>query len=470
MNSHFALASPRQRYALAELLPTLLQPVAAPCGIVAIQSPNTLAYVTTLLRYWHQGFTVLPLDPKIPRAEIDALLTQESITQELYAEDLRLLDVAVDRRNGHTVDPANWVKMEQPVSLIRTSGSSAYPKLAQHTWANHVFSARGSQHYLPLTPQDSWLLSLPLFHVGGLAIVVRSWLAGATIQVPDPDQSLAEAILCFRPSHLSLVPTQLQRLLRFEETRQALQGCRAILLGGAPASATLLKDAQAADLPIHTSYGSTEMSSQITTTPPGFWQRTPVEADRLLSGMPLPYREVRIVQGQVQVRGKTLFQGYRYQGQLTLPLNEEGWLNTGDLGVWHEEHLQITGRQDYQFISGGENIQPEEVERHLLGCPGILDAMVVPVEDAEFGQRPVAFLKVQDKAILSGDVVSFLAEVTAFLRQHLPKFKVPMAFYPWPEHLQGHRLKPGRKDFQQQGQVLWQSSRTLDVIWRDMLR
>src|SRR5690606_17516003 len=106
------------------------------------------------------------------------------------------------------------------------SGSSGTPKLAQHSWGNHVYSARGSLQYLPLAPEDSWLLSLPLFHVGGLAIVVRCWLAGAQLQVPDPEQTLAEALLMFQPTHLSLVPTQLQRLLALPELVPVLQRCK----------------------------------------------------------------------------------------------------------------------------------------------------------------------------------------------------------------------------------------------------
>jgi o-succinylbenzoate---CoA ligase len=457
----FRLLSPEHDFSITRVRQLLAHwPVSSnTTEVVAIQSPNSVAFVIGLLALWSQQKTVLPLDPKIPAADIQAFLQAQALAPPETPDTLKAALKTVRHQaagapargaaKDQTTPPApdQLMPLEHAASLIRTSGSSAQPKLAQHSWGNHVYSARGSLQHIPLSPTDRWLLSLPLFHVGGLAIVVRCWLAGATLAIPDAQQTLAEAILSFEPTHLSLVPTQLQRLLDHPETGRALQKCKAILLGGAPVSAELIKKAQRARLNIHTSYGSTEMSSQITTTPPGYWlQHLPPP---VLSGERLPHRELRIQEGEIQVRGKTLFQGYREPGHLYLPLRA-GWFSTGDLGHWHEGQLQITGRKDYQFISGGENIQPEEIERHLLSLSEIQQAMVVPVSDPEFGARPVAFLRLPQNL----DALSFFKTLPATLSLHLPKFKIPLVFYPWPESLHTEGLKPRRKDFQAYAQQL----------------
>ena len=465
----FRILSPEKAYDTAHVRQLLsawpaLSANATAANAVAIQSSNSPAYVLGLLTLWSRHSLVLPLDPKIPSAEVRHLLQREGISDletaeslaEAYAQALSAV-VQIAPRTAHQnapesiPDPNNGpetlMPFDQPASIIRTSGSSAYPKLAQHSWSNHVYSARGSLSYLPLGAQDRWLLSLPLYHVGGLAIVVRCWLAGAALAIPNSQQSLAEAVAYFEPTHLSLVPTQLMRLLDDPKTYSVLQQCKAILLGGAPVSADLLHKAQQAQLQIHTSYGSTEMSSQISTTPPHYWNQTPLPPG--VSGALLPHRELRFCEGEVQVRGATLFQGYRDQRQLHLPL-QEGWFATGDLGCWHQGQLLITGRKDYQFISGGENIQPEEIERYLLNCSEVQEAMVVPVSDIEFGARPVAFLLLEPHI----DADTFFGSLPTLLRPHLPKFKIPLAFYLWPEHLHQRGLKPQRKAFQNYAQAL----------------
>ncbi len=456
----FVLRTPQQQWEAAQIWPWLQTPVVLPKRM-AFQASNRAAYVLHLLRAWHQGALTLLLDPKLPALTVARLLQQEDIA--LCQQEAQLTLPVLKAREADYPAQEDLTPLGQAVSVIRTSGSSGTPKLAQHSWGNHVYSALGSQHFLPLNAEDAWLLSLPLFHVGGLAIVVRCWLAGAQLQVPDPGQSLAEAILRFQPTHLSLVPTQLQRLLQVPEVLPVLQQCKAILLGGAPVSPSLLRAAQTVALSVHTSYGSTEMSSQITTTPPGFWQDTSVEEGPVASGALLPYRELRLHAGEIQVRGETLFQGYREKGQLRRPL-QSGWWSTGDLGRWEGEQLRVVGRKDNQFISGGENIQPEEIEAYVLRYTGVKQAMVVPVPDLEFGERPVAFVHVEtpqeDTPSLAPELT---AALTAFLAQHIPRFKIPRAFYHWPNALQGSKLKPGRQDFKAYAQQLWHASTHIDT-------
>jgi o-succinylbenzoate---CoA ligase len=152
----------------------------------------------------------------------------------------------------------------------------------------------------------------------------------------------------------------------------------------------------------------------------------------------LPEREVSISEeGEILVRGATLFAGYVEGGKLDLPLDTEEWFHTGDLGELDENGcLRVLGRKDNLFVSGGENIQPEEIEEALSALPGVEAAVVVPVDDTEYGQRPVAFVRMED-----GSTVDLALE----LEKVLPRFKIPVAFYAWPEESDG--MKVNRASF-----------------------
>jgi O-succinylbenzoic acid--CoA ligase len=140
----------------------------------------------------------------------------------------------------------------------------------------------------------------------------------------------------------------------------------------------------------------------------------------------LPNREISISErGEILVRGETLFAGYAEGEELDRPLDAGGWFHTRDLGELDEEgYLRVGGRMDNLFISGGENIQPEEVEEALYRLEGVDEAVVVPVPDEEFGARPVAFVRMDD-----GEPRDLARE----LEPVLPRFKIPISFQPWPE-------------------------------------
>lgn len=192
----------------------------------------------------------------------------------------------------------------------------------------------------------------------------------------------------------------------------------------------LLDEAAEAGLPIHTSYGMTETASQVTTTPPGASRR-----ELRTSGRVLPHRELRVSDdGEILVRGRTLFAGYLDGESLRDPTDSDGWFRTGDLGSLDEKgYLTVHGRRDNRFVSGGENVQPEEVEAALKRLPGVEEAVVVPVPDEEFGHRPAAFVRG------GADALSLSEELSALL----PRFMVPVAFHPWPEDVSSG-MKPDR--------------------------
>jgi O-succinylbenzoic acid--CoA ligase len=230
-----------------------------------------------------------------------------------------------------------------------------------------------------------------------------------------------------------MVSTQLYRLLN-EGSFLKPENLQAILLGGSAMPHNILQKSLELGLPVYVSYGLTEMASQVATG----------RLESLEKGCAkvLPDRELKIdAKGEICVRGKTLFKGYWDGDAVRLPIDEAGWFHTGDLGrVDQEGCLEVLGRKDDMFISGGENIHPQEIESELLKIDSILSAVVVPKEDSEFGQRPVAFIRWEkDAAIHSDDA---LREI---LTKHLPKFKIPVAFYPWPSSPDGEGLKADRR-------------------------
>jgi O-succinylbenzoic acid--CoA ligase len=202
-----------------------------------------------------------------------------------------------------------------------------------------------------------------------------------------------------------------------------LTGVKAVLLGGGPIPSYLVEEALAHGLPIHTSYGLTEMASQVTTTPPGA-----ASEELNTAGCVLPHREVSVSgEGEILVRGETLFAGYVEGERIDRPVDAAGWFHTGDLGGMDEDgHLWVRGREDNMFVSGGENVQPEEIEDALCRFEGVEEAVVVPISDEEFGARPVAFVRVAG-GTPEPEMLSRALELS------LPRFKIPVSFHAWPE-------------------------------------
>ncbi|MFP4147023.1 MAG: AMP-binding protein [Halorhodospira sp.] len=389
----------------------------------ALRIATTPTGVIDWLAILRAGARALPVSERLPEASLEALLSEHAIPALLPRPGEAL------RHTGHGIEPAPAPTLQRrfepttPCSGIATSGSTGAPQVMVHSYANHVRSAQGAIAYLPLAPGDRYLLSLPLFHVGGLGIIFRCLEAAAPMVLGGRAEDTT-FLNAYRVTHVSMVETQLRRLLR--EASAPLPALRCVLLGGGPVAPDLLEEAAARGLPCYMSYGLTEMTAQVATWP----------ALRG-GGRVLPYRELAIDEAQeICVRGETLCLGRLDCGSIQPLTDDEGWYRTRDLGRWCEGRLEILGRRDNQFISGGENIQPEAVEGTLRAHPAISDAVVVPRRDPEFGQRPVAFLH-------AAGSLPTAAALRDWLRQHLPPPMVPVAYYPLPA---GDGLKVRRRE------------------------
>ncbi len=393
---------------------------------LAVYRPTDVDYLVLLLAAFRAGIVMCPLSTRQPAAAVPPLLERMACSTLIAAtgpawDGLRVIELDASASEVAAADDPAW-HLDESATLVLTSGSTGVPKAVLHTLGNHVASARGLAETIPLGPGDRWLLDLPLYHVGGLAVLVRCVLAGAAVVLPAHGASAEDVIAERGVTHASFVATQFLRVLRGRP--EALGGMKAILLGGSAIPPGLVADAVDRHLPIHTSYGLTEMASTVTATPPGASL-----AALQTAGAALPHREVTLADdGEILVRGATLFAGYADGEAVERPSVGEGWFPTGDLGAWVGGEgvamLRVVGRKDNLFISGGENVQPEEIEAALGRVAGVRQAVVVPVEDAEFGQRPVAFVEAEDWAPEAWRVA---------LADALATFKIPVDFYPWPD-------------------------------------
>ena len=429
-----------------------------PLDRIAITDENSVEYIILLLALWQIKAVAAPISPRWPDKTITSYASRISAKRIFRGEDIKRA-VCFDARQQMEAEDYKELDLEQEVTVIATSGSSGEAKAAVHTWGNHFYSAKGSQETIPLVSSDRWLLSLPLCHISGIAITVRCLLSGAALVVAT-DADLITAIERGKVTHVSLVSTQLQRLLAEEKNHATLRSLKCILLGGSAIPRTLIEQSVSLGLNIYLSYGLTEMSSQVATGKVVTANQPCVKV--------LPYRQICInpipmsfprtresIEGEILVKGEVLFKGYVTGTKIHLPTvsmsfpnasvgnpNKNNlWFATGDIGHLDKDGcLSVTGRRDNMFISGGENIHPEEIEKALLSIKGIVEAIVVPKEDKEFGQRPIAFIK------FSGDPLTE-DHIIQCLQAQLPRFKIPTAFFPWPQNLISQSLKISRQEF-----------------------
>lgn len=385
----------------------------------AYNQPDALLAWLALLQC---GARVLPLNPQLPAPQLAELLPSLGLRHALVLNggDLPAALNPLALHAGDGVHAVAW-REDRIASMTLTSGSTGLPKAAVHAFRAHLASAEGVLAMIPFAQQDDWLLSLPLFHVSGQGILWRWLFAGAGLTVRDK-QPLEHALRgC---THASLVPTQLWRLLNGD----AGVSLKAVLLGGAAIPVALTEQAGQRGIRCWCGYGLTEFASTVCAK----------EADGLADvGQLLPGRELRIVDGEVWLRADSMAEGYWRDEQIVPLVNEHGWFATRDRGRLDNGNLTILGRMDNLFFSGGEGIQPEEVERVIGAHPWIQQIFIVPQDDAEFGQRPVAVVECgeyYDPSALAG-----------WCADKLARFQLPVRWLRLPESLKTGGIKISRR-------------------------
>jgi O-succinylbenzoic acid--CoA ligase len=310
--------------------------------------------------------------------------------------------------------------------ILFTSGTSGTPRGAAIPLGAMFATAVASAFHLGTLPDDRWLLAMPLYHIGGLAIVIRCCLYGTAVVLQDgfDPGAVWTALDRDRVTLISLVPTMLRRLLDCEPDRPAPDVLRLALVGGAAAPEELVGEALARGWPLALTYGLTEAVSQVATALPAAVRRKPGSVGKALFGIRLRIAVPAAhggpgdalppgASGEIFVSGTTLMRGYLGEP----PVGE--WLATGDIGCLDEDgDLFLLERRTDLIVSGGENVYPAEIERVLRTHPGIREACVVGIEDAEWGRRVAAAVVPKDRSLT-------VKEIEAYLRPRIAGYKLP---------------------------------------------
>lgn len=399
---------------------------AEPGARIAIVGDNSVDWVTAALGCLAGRYTCVPLNVRHPDRRLRELAEEVDVSAVVALGDWADTDfgqISVVHEPGGELGDVPPFDPDSVATIFFTSGTTGRPKAVPHTWNQHAASAAASAFNLGVVPHDDWLCTLPLFHVGGLAIVFRSLLYGTRLTLHrrfDAErvlQSIEDGATL-----VSLVPTMLKRLLDTDPSRLKASRLRAVLLGGGPATMGLFQSARDIDLPVFQTYGMTEAASQITTMPPGaaldrigsaglpiFGAEIAIRDD---TGDPLPVGDV----GNIWARGPMITHGYLDRPEANASAFDDGWFFTGDFGRVDEDgFLKVESRRDDLIVTGGENVYPAEVESLLAAHHAIEEVAVVGEADEEWGERVVAFV------VSTADQ----AELERFARDVLAPFQLP---------------------------------------------
>jgi O-succinylbenzoic acid--CoA ligase len=415
-------------------------------GICLPTRPAAVRVIHAALRL---GAVAVPLGPRLTTDELAARLDRADVTACVCdaateadavaaADAVDVTDapvsvddpetdrvVALDARTPDAVVPHDW-PLDATVVIPFTSGTTGAPKGVRLTLRNLLASAVASVFRLGLRRNDTWHVALPVHHVGGFSPVFRMPLYGMTVVLRESFDAAAVAadLERYDVTATSLVPTTLSRLLDATSGDLA-PSLRTVLLGGAPATESLLDRCAERSVPVYPTYGMTEAASQIATATPTEARTNPGTVGRPLFGTDLSVRDDGGDErppgevGELVVSGPTVSPGYLDADETADAFGDDG-LHTGDVGYRDADGLfWIVGRTDDLIVTGGENVAPAEVADALRAHPDVADAAVVGLPDEEWGERVAALVVPDEGADPSA------AALDDHCRARLAGYKVP---------------------------------------------
>ncbi|MCX6174697.1 MAG: o-succinylbenzoate--CoA ligase [Ignavibacteriales bacterium] len=327
-----------------------------------------------------------------------------------------------ETRNHNFIIHNSKFKIHNSALIMFTSGSTGNPKAVVHSFQSLYESAQALDSFAQLSSGDIWLASLPLYHIGGFMILCRSLLSGSLVVFPASPkfEDINQTIKQSDPTHISLVPTTLDRLLK--ENISPNKNLKYVFLGGSPSQTELITEAVKKSWPIVKVYGSTETCSMITALHPD-----EIKSKSDSSGKLIGQNKIKIMSknkndfGEVVVFSKSLFKEYYNDSLSTNSKFKNGWYFTGDFGrIDNEGYLYIESRRDDLIISGGENITSYEVELAIKKHPFVKDVFVFALQDKKWGQIVCAAIVSET---ISEDVIK------DFLKEKIASYKIPKRFF-----------------------------------------
>lgn len=408
----------------------------AACGFtagdrVALLAPSTPALIHVIHACMHLQLEMVFLNLRLASSELSYQI-EDAQVKGIFVADSEAAKVATHsymtfselfKQPIKVVQYAQEWDEQQTISIMYTSGTTGFPKGVRQTVQNHSASAIGSVLNLGLSERDVWLCVVPIFHISGFSILMRSLLYGMPVRLHEKFDAAACAmeIANGTVTRMSAVAAMLERILTYmeEEPLVAHEHFQGILLGGGPVPVDYLKRAAILNLQVAQTYGMTETSSQTATL-------SNEDAMRKLgsAGKPLFFNQMKIdgasapyTEGEICIKGPHVTPGYIGKFH-ELSALEDGWLQTGDIGYFDDEgYLYVIDRRSDLIISGGENVYPAEIENVLLAHPAIQEAGVCGMDDDVWGQVPVAFI------VTKRDIS--VENVLEFCKMNLANYKIP---------------------------------------------
>jgi o-succinylbenzoate---CoA ligase len=405
--------------------------------LVGLLFSNSIEFVYSIHALWQIGAIPVPLNIKLNSLELEKQIEFASINFLIIEDNLfpnftglknnpvkfsKLLE-----NNANITLPNEKFSLENTALILFTSGSTSDPKAVELTFNILYFSADSIKDELKFSHADSFLASLPFYHIGGFSIITRALLNGSKLVLAESlsTDAIYSAMQKYKPTIISLVPTTLKRFLdlNFSPT----ENLRCIFLGGGPIKSSILKIALSAGWKLFIVYGSTETCSMVTIL------KTDEIVNRFnCAGKPIGDNRIFIKDangkilsagavGNVVVKSKSVMKGFLRNESAKISNRE---YNTDDLGFLDEDgYLYITGRKDDVIISGGENINCREVDKVLLTHPNITDCYCFGLEDKEWGQVLCAAIVVTNKNNISEN------SLRDYMKKKLASFKIPKKYF-----------------------------------------
>lgn len=356
----------------------------ADSALVAVLAEPSQGFFDILSEIWEGGDAILPIDPRLPVDRVEEILGEFHPERFLASGEARVLKHA---------EPVS----EEIRAVVLTSGSSGKPKGVELSLSAFTASWTSSSSRIGAELDDTWLCCLPLAHIAGLSVLVRSLLNGSR-PIIQPALNLSEAE---DARLISLVPTQLTRLL---DEGSDLTRFKTVLVGGGRMSGSLQSRAADAGVRVVTTYGMTETCGGC-----------------VYDGIPLDEVDVRVDDNtRIGIRGEVLFSRYRSDPELTRRSVRGGWFITNDLGyIGEDSELVVMGRADDVIITGGEKVSAAEVESIISDHPDVMDCAVRGIPDAEWGELVAVAVVARAGADLS------LGQLRSFMKEHAAAYKGP---------------------------------------------
>ena len=375
---------------------SLLRENIKPQDRILIYLPSGIELVHIIFACFEIGTVAIPISPKLTKRECKIVI--EKIQPKLiisnweyksvltpYSLPLTAIEELPNSSHGCSIVKNNYEKNSDDIAvIILTSGTTGVSKAVQLTYGNFDVSCSNWNNFLQFEPNDQFLCCLPLHHIGGLAVLIRALIYGFSVNLVTRFQAevVLKTIQIHPVSIISLVPTMLKRITDLEGGLEALKSLRWILLGGGPSPEYLLDLCIKEKLNIVKVYGMSETCSGTVGL-----KLLDEPSNKFYAGRPFPRTRVWIENDEIHFSGPMVMKGYVGETETN------GTFNSHDLGRLDDDNLlnlHIRGKD--LIVSGGENINPIEVEECLMNIRGISDAAVVGQEDDEWGQKVTAYI------------------------------------------------------------------------------